>query len=591
MRNKLGWWFTLVFTVSLALGMISSTGVSAATLFSDDFQDGNSSGWGTSNGSWSVVSDGSYVYKQSSTSTTAHAYNGTAGWTNYSVQARAKALAFNGSGRYFGIAARYTGTSNYYFLVLTNSNTVEIRKKISGASTTLASKAYTVTTGTWYTLKLIVNGTGLTALVNGVQELSASDSAIASGKIALITYNTSAEFDDVLVEDLGGGTATPTPTPVVNTPTPTPVPATPTPTPSTATPTPTPVPSTPTPTPVPATPTPTPIGATPTPTPVVPTPTPITGQPDFSPIGFCNDGSTITGGAAGPTVYVSSAAELEQYSDVNDPYTIYITASFNLSGMETHIRSNKTVIGVGNVTLSGGGLYLYRSSNVIIRNLTITGSPEDNIGIHYSDHIWIDHCTFSNSTDGNVDITQASDYITISWCKFFYTVDNGHNFVSLIAASDSDDGSQYHVTYHHNWWGELCRERLPSVRFGRVHLFNNYYNAPGNNYCARTRVGAELRVENNFFENVRNPWEQYVTGASGAQGKLFASGNNVGLGDTSYGVTWTGTVNHKDGTVTNMLPGTDNVFAAPYSYSLHNALDVKSVVTTYAGAGKGPFAQ
>ncbi|HYH04451.1 MAG TPA: hypothetical protein VEC37_15270, partial [Bacillota bacterium] len=311
--------------------------------------------------------------------------------------------------------------------------------------------------------------------------------------------------------------------------------------------------------------------------------------PNFNPIGFCNDGSQITGGAAGQVVYVTNEEELKQYADTETPYTIYITKSFNLSGMSMHIRSNKTVIGVGNITLSGGGLYLYRSKNVIIRNLTITGSTEDNIGIHYSDHIWIDHCTFSDSTDGNVDITQASDYITISWCKFYYTQNNGHNFVSLIASSDSDNGSQYHVTYHHNWWGDQCVERMPSVRFGRAHIFNNYYNASGNNYCIRTRVGAECRVENNYFENVQNPWEQYITG-SGTQGKLWASNNNVAFLQNAYGVTWTGNQTNKDGTTRVMVPGTDLVFTVPYSYTLDNALNVKDLVTRYAGAGKGLFA-
>jgi pectate lyase len=312
--------------------------------------------------------------------------------------------------------------------------------------------------------------------------------------------------------------------------------------------------------------------------------------PNFAAIGFCNDGVPITGGTNGPVVYVGSEAQLQMYSDVNPPYTIYITNSFNLTAMNTHIRSNKTVIGVGNVVLTGGGLYLYRSKNVIIRNLTIVGSSEDNIGIHYSDHIWIDHCTLKNSTDGNIDITQASDYITISWCKFQYDSNNGHDFVNLIASSDSDNGSQYHVTFHHNWWSTLCTERMPSVRFGRVHCFNNYYNAPGNNYCIRTRVGAELRIENNFFTDVQNPWEQYITGAGGTQGKAWASGNNVPFLGTAYGVTWTGTKTNSDATIRVVIPGTDTVFTPPYSYTLDNALEVKNIVIENSGAGQGPFA-
>jgi pectate lyase len=308
--------------------------------------------------------------------------------------------------------------------------------------------------------------------------------------------------------------------------------------------------------------------------------------PDFSAIGFCNEGRLITGGAGGPVVYVGSEAELQTWSDANSlPYIIYITNSFTLTGMATHIRPNKTVIGLGNVVLSGGGLYLYRSTNVIIRNLTISGSSEDNIGVHYSDHVWIDHCTLIDATDGQLDITQTSDYLTISWCKFLYTVNSGHDFVNLIASSDADNGSQYHTTFHHNWWSTLCIERMPSVRFGRVHCFNNYYNAPGNNYCVRTRIEAECRVENNFFENVKNPWEQYITG-SGTQGKLFTANNNVPFLGAGFGVTWSGTTTNKDGTVRMMIPGTDAVFTPSYSYPLDSALQVPNLVTNWAGAGK-----
>ncbi|HVM59824.1 MAG TPA: immunoglobulin domain-containing protein [Verrucomicrobiae bacterium] len=316
--------------------------------------------------------------------------------------------------------------------------------------------------------------------------------------------------------------------------------------------------------------------------------------PNFGPVGFCNDTTTITGGAAGPAVYVGSMAELQTYSQANAAYTIYVTNSFALTGMDTHIYSNKTVIGVGNVVLSGGGLYIYRMHNIIVRNLTISGSSDDGIGIHYSDHVWIDHCTLIDSSDGQIDITQSSDYITLSWCKFYYTYDHGHDLCNLIASSDSDNGSQYHTTFHHNWWGQLVVERMPSVRFGHVHCFDNFYDASingvvTNNYCVRTRIDAQLLVENNWFQNVRDPWEQYITGASGTQGLLFATNNNVGFLDTSHNVSWSGTKTNKDGTIDVMIPGTDTVFTPPYSYTLDNASDVPNIVTNYAGAGVVSF--
>ena len=66
-------------------------------LFTDDFEGGIANGWTTSGGSWSVVTDGSQVYKQSATSNDARARAGSPSWTDYAVQARVKPLAFPGS--------------------------------------------------------------------------------------------------------------------------------------------------------------------------------------------------------------------------------------------------------------------------------------------------------------------------------------------------------------------------------------------------------------------------------------------------------------------------------------------------------------
>src|SRR5215207_5351261 len=46
------------------------------TLFTDNFEDGDAKGWTKSGGTWTVVTDGSRVYKQSSTSSDARARAG-----------------------------------------------------------------------------------------------------------------------------------------------------------------------------------------------------------------------------------------------------------------------------------------------------------------------------------------------------------------------------------------------------------------------------------------------------------------------------------------------------------------------------------
>src|SRR5947208_12218264 len=98
----------------------------ASTLFSDDFSSGSTSNWTHSGGSWSVVTDGSQVLRQSSTSSTARALAGSASWTGYSLRADVKPLAFNGTNRYLAIAARAQSLSSFYYLALRNNNTAEL---------------------------------------------------------------------------------------------------------------------------------------------------------------------------------------------------------------------------------------------------------------------------------------------------------------------------------------------------------------------------------------------------------------------------------------------------------------------------------
>ncbi|UCC98710.1 MAG: hypothetical protein JSW66_02200 [Phycisphaerales bacterium] len=59
-------------------------------------------------------------------------------------------------------------------------------------------------------------------------------------------------------------------------------------------------------------------------------------------------------------------------------------------------------------------------------------------------------------------------------CKFYFTAsDSDQSRVSLIGSSDSaaDDLGKLHITFHHNWFGTSCGQRIPSVRYGRVHLY------------------------------------------------------------------------------------------------------------------------
>ena len=99
------------------------------TLFSDNFQDGNATGWSKSGGTWAVVTDGSLVYRQSGTSADSRARSGSISWTDYAVQARVKPIAFNGSTRYVALLARAINVNHFYYLGLQNGNQLVLAKR------------------------------------------------------------------------------------------------------------------------------------------------------------------------------------------------------------------------------------------------------------------------------------------------------------------------------------------------------------------------------------------------------------------------------------------------------------------------------
>jgi pectate lyase len=111
--------------------------------------------------------------------------------------------------------------------------------------------------------------------------------------------------------------------------------------------------------------------------------------------------------------------------------------------------------------------------------------------------------------DGLLDLTNGSDHITVSWCKFWYTDPNHSHRLALLFGNSSekcaDDGGKVNHTIHHNWFSDLVKQRMPRLLFGKGHIFNNYYNSPGNDYCVGAGSWASVLVEENYFRDVEDP--------------------------------------------------------------------------------------
>jgi hypothetical protein len=165
-------------------------------IYSTDFTDPDTANWSVSGpGVWTVRSG---VFAQSSTAGDARALIGTP-TDDQVVRARAQLGAFGSGGtaaKWFGVLARASNTRNYYYLSLRSNNTLQLRKLVNGAITTLASKSFTVTRGTPYDLQLEAVGTRIRARVNGVTHFDLTDTSHAVGQPGLVAYRAAVDYDN-----------------------------------------------------------------------------------------------------------------------------------------------------------------------------------------------------------------------------------------------------------------------------------------------------------------------------------------------------------------------------------------------------------
>lgn len=270
-------------------------------------------------------------------------------------------------------------------------------------------------------------------------------------------------------------------------------------------------------------------------------------SPDFPLTGWATQNGSTTGGANYGTVTVDNVSDLKSYAKAGNK-TIYIKPGTYAGTVE--VGSNVTLYGYPGVTITqpskGSGIKISGSKNVILRNISVQGvgavdeDDEDCLQInHEAKNIWIDHVHVYDGHDGNMDIVNQSDYITVSWSKFTYTSkSSNHQFSNLFGNSDSKtaDANALKITVHHNWWGDGVKERMPRVRFGQVHVVNNLYTSSAASYCVRAGMKANIRVESNVFIGVKNPLDYNNQSKEDAKVSMInnyyekTSGNTTGQG-------------------------------------------------------------
>ncbi|HKO94409.1 MAG TPA: polysaccharide lyase family 1 protein, partial [Polyangiaceae bacterium] len=268
----------------------------------------------------------------------------------------------------------------------------------------------------------------------------------------------------------------------------------------------------------------------------------------------------------------TTAAELVDFAARSEPLRIEIAGSIELGLLDVH--SNKTLIGRGSDAVLHGGIRLRGTaesavSNVIITNLHIdaegSGADGDGIQLYNAHHVWIDHVSVSDAPDGLIDIVHASDFVTLSYNRFFYTSTAPapeHRFANLVGHSvdnAAEDAAHLNVTLHHNWWGEGVSQ-VALVRFGDMHFFNNLFASAGNQSTLTAGKESRVLLENNSFEGVVAPHAILP----GSAASLFANANR-----------YLDTTGARDASGTGFVP--------PYAYTPESVEQMVLQVRAHAG--------
>jgi pectate lyase len=297
-------------------------------------------------------------------------------------------------------------------------------------------------------------------------------------------------------------------------------------------------------------------------------------------LGFATQGSLTTGGG--------NASPSSNLSNASGDSAKVIRFSGTQSASNLSIGSNTTLEGADANATINGGINIDGKQNIILRNFRLNASNsnanDDGINIQGSSRIWIDHLEIYDASDGNLDITNDCDYITVSWTKFRYSGAGDHNFVNLIGSDDSDSGN-YRITFHHNWWATNSTERMPRVRFGQVHVFNNYYGTGmntnlNNDHCIRAAHESDVRVESNYFDRVNTPHELAEDDGTGVMTATVCANN------TSVGSPAGCNIEYLSLNTDSNPSSRGTAFTPPYQYS--SAMEPADCVKANVMSGAGP---
>lgn len=348
-------------------------------------------------------------------------------------------------------------------------------------------------------------------------------------------------------------------------------------------------------------------------TPVVP---PQTGKVELDKLyGY---GLNATGGEGGKVHHFNDGIafrdwlKLREKNKSTEPAVVWLSGTFEASDgrdssspwFDIKRTSNISIYGVNGFVMDRVGFFLNEANNIIIRNVHIKQPKADNgadgISMQESTNIWVDHCTFESLNsekdyeDGSCDITHQTHSVTVSWCHFIRTQKS-----CLVGHSNSaTDDAVITATFHHNWF-EDSNSRHPRVRFGKAHVYNNFFDGC-TTYGVGSAYGAMVLVEYNLFDAVRLPidictfpakksgssWVSNLTGSVAGYAYEFENEYLNIPSDANDPYVFTNVKYTKYGGSEIAEPYVYEDFAPAYEYIVDDPTELATILQTASGVGR-----
>jgi serine protease len=199
--------YTVALTATNAYGSNTLTKTnyitaSAVTQYCDDFADGSITDWGNKLGTWTAT--GGYM-KGNSNTTNARTTSPCGSFSTATINCDVR-INSGRTQRNARIVFGYADASNYRYVVGDDvGNTWTICERVSGTNYTRATYSRTISTATWYAVKVTAAADGnVTLVVGGVTLGSYKFSAVKTGLVGCGFNKANSDFDNFCVSATAG---------------------------------------------------------------------------------------------------------------------------------------------------------------------------------------------------------------------------------------------------------------------------------------------------------------------------------------------------------------------------------------------------